>query len=201
MKLYYAPSTCSLAPHIVLEEVGADFNLVKVDLKSKITEYGDDFFKVNQHGAVPALQLDNGEILTEAVAIMQYIADQFPQANLAPQNGTLERARLYERLNFLTSELHKSFAPLFTNGSENEKAKAVTKIESKLDFLDSILAENSYLLGETFTVADAYLFVLGRWTAPTGIGLDKWPNIVEFSSRVEARQSVQKAMKSEGLLS
>lgn len=200
MKLYYTPSTCSLAPHIVLQEIGANFDLIKVDLSTKITEFGNDFFQVNQHGSVPALALDNGEILTEGVAIMQYLADKFPEANLAPPNGTFERYRLQERLNYLTSELHKSFYPLFANGTDVEKEKAVIKIESKLDFLDSILADKPYLLGDAFTVADAYLFVLGRWTTPTGIGLDKWPNIVEFSSRIEARESVQKAMKAEGLL-
>ncbi len=200
MKLYYSPGACSLAPHIVLQETGKEFELVKVDLASKTTETGDDFTKINPHGYVPVLGLDNGEVLTEGVAIMQYLADQSPEAGLAPENGTFERARLQERLNYLSTELHKAFGPLFSDSAEEEKKKAVAKIESKLDYLDTLLNSKDYLMGDVFSIADAYLFVLISWTAPTGIGLDRWPNIASFSTRVSERKSVHEAMQAEGLL-
>ncbi len=200
MKLYYSPGACSLAPHIVLQETGKEFELVKVDLASKTTETGDDFMKINPHGYVPVLGLDNGEVLTEGVAIMQYLADQSPEAGLAPENGTFERARLQEKLNYLSTELHKAFAPLFSDSAEAEKKKAVAKIESKLDYLDTLLNSKDYLMGDVFSIADAYLFVLTGWTVPTGIGLGGWPNIASFSTRVSGRKSVRAAMQAEGLL-
>ncbi len=200
MKLYYAPGACSLASHIVLQETEIEFDLVKVDLASKITEHGDDFTQINPHGYVPALQLDNNEVLTEGVVIMQYLADQSPSTGLAPENGTFERIRLQERLNYLTTELHKSFSPLFSGGTDEEKQKAVSKIESGLSFIDTLLSNKPYLAGEKFSIADAYLFVIASWTTPTGISLDKWPNISNFSKRIAQRKSVQKAMKAEGLI-
>jgi glutathione S-transferase len=200
MKLYYSPGACSLAPHIVLREAGNKFELVKVDFESKTTETGGDFTKINPHGYVPALALDNNEILTEGVAIMQYIADQAPDKHLVPANGTFERARLQERLNYLTTELHKSFGPLFSDSPEAEKQKAIARIESKLDYLDKLLADRLYLLGDEFSVADAYLFVLASWTKPTGIGLSKWPNIAAYSDRIAERENVRDALQAEGLL-
>lgn len=200
MKLYYSPGACSLASHIILHEMDQEFDLVKVDFSTSTTETGMDFSQINPHGYVPALELENNEVLTEGVAIMQYLADQVPTLNLVPENGTLERARLQERLNYLTTELHKAFSPLFIDSSDEEKKKAVKNIESKLDFINDILVENNYLVGNEFSIADVYLFVLTNWTGPTGIGLDKWPNIALHSTRIAKRQSVQKAMRMEGLL-
>jgi len=200
MKLYYAPGACSLAVHIVLQETDAEFDLVKVDLTSKKTEFGDDFFQINPHGYVPALQLNNNEILTESVAIMQYLADQSPETNLAPTNGTFERVRLQERLNYLTTELHKAFSPLFSDSTGEEKQKSTSKIEATLNFIDTLLSDKHYLTGKAFSIADAYLFVIASWTTPTGIDLNKWPNISEFYKRISKRKSVVKAMKAERLL-
>ncbi len=200
MELYYSPGACSLASHIILREIGEEFNLVKVDLASKATESGNDYKKINPHGYVPALKLGNDELLTEGVAIMQYLADQFPETNLAPANGTLERTRLHERLNYLTAELHKSFTPLFYESSDEDRKKAISNVESKLDFINDLLSGRDYLLGEKFTIADAYLFVITNWSGLTGIDLDKWPNIASFSQRISKRDSVQQSMRAEGLL-
>ncbi len=200
MKLYYSPGACSLAPHIVLRETGSPFELVKVDLAARTTETGDDFSSINPHGYVPALELDSKEVLTEGVAIMQYIADRFPEKRLAPENGTLARARLQERLNFITTELHKAFVPLFDESPDDAKQRAVEAIKQKLDFIDQLLEEREYLVGEGFSIADAYLFVVISWAEPTGIGLDNWPNIKGFSRKVAGRESVQNAMRAEGLL-
>lgn len=200
MELYYSPGACSLASHIILREIGKEFDLVKVDLVSKSTESGDDYKKINPHGYVPALKLVNDEILTEGVAIMQYLADQSPESNLSPTSGTLERSRLHERLNYLTAELHKSFTPLFYEATDEERKKSISNVESKLDFINNLLSDKNYLLGDKFTIADAYLFVITNLTGLTGIDLEKWPNIVSFSERVAGRDSVQKSMQAEGLL-
>jgi len=201
MKLYYSPGACSLAPHIVLRETGKEFDLVKVDLASKTTESGDDFNTINPHGYVPALELDNGEVLTEGVAIMQYLADQAPAAGLAPQNGTFERVRLQELLNYLSTELHKGFSPLFGDNADDVKRKAAANVESKLRYIDLLLSDRDHLFSEKFSIADAYLFVLASWTIPTGIGLDRWSNLASFFTRLSKRKSVQEAMHAEGLLS
>jgi len=200
MNFYYSPGACSLASHIILRETGNDFNLIKVDLASKTMDIGGDFKQVNPHGYVPALKLENNEVLTEGVAIMQYLADQSPDAHLAPANGTFERTRLQEKLNYLTTELHKSFTPLFSNISEEEKKKSIKNIETKLDFINAQLSDKDYLLGDKFSIADAYLFVITNWTGLTGIDLEKWPNIISFSQRVAKRKSVQESMRAEGLL-
>jgi glutathione S-transferase len=201
MKLYYSPGACSLSPHIVAREAGIAIQLQKVNTKDKSMEGGGDFWQVNPRGYVPVLELDNGERLTEGPAIVQYLADQKPETGLAPKNGSIERYRLQEWLNFLTSELHKQFSPLFRpNTPEDYKPIAKENIGKRFDWLDKQLAGKDYLMGKTFTVADAYLFVLTNWTKPTQIDLAKWPNIQAFNKRVAARPKVKEAMQVEGLL-
>ena len=178
MKLYYAPGACSLSPHIVLRELGLPVELKKVNTKDKTIEGGGDYWKVNPRGYVPALELDNGQVLTEGPAIVQYLADQKPDSGLAPKAGTFERYQLQEWLNFLTSEIHKQFSPLFKpNTPEDYKPVAKENLASRFDWLDQQLAGKDYLMGKQFTVADAYLFVLLGWTRPTQIDLAKWPNL------------------------
>ena len=201
MKLYYAPGACSLSPHIVARELGIKLDLKKVNTKDKTIEGGGDYWKVNARGYVPALELDNGQVLTEGPAIVQYLADQKPEANLAPRNGTLERYRLQEWLNFLTSEIHKSFSPLFKpNTPEEYKKISKENLANRFDWLDKQLAGKDYLTGNTFTVADAYLFVLTNWTKFHNLDLTRWPNIAAFQKRVGARPKVQEALQAEGLL-
>jgi len=201
MKLYYSPGACSLSPHIVAREAGIPIQLQKVNTKDKSMEGGGDFWQVNPRGYVPVLELDNGERLTEGPAIVQYLADQKPDSGLAPKPGSLERYRLQEWLNFLTSEVHKQFSPLFKpNTPEDYKPIAKQNIATRFDWLDKQLAGKDYLLGKQFTVADAYLFVLTNWTKPTQIDLAKWPNIQAFNKRVAARAKVKEAMQFEGLL-
>lgn len=200
MKLYYSPGACSQAPHIILNETNAEFELVKVDLATKITEHGEDFTKINPNGYVPALQMDNGEVLTEGVAIMQYLADLAPEKELAPKNATFARAKLQERLNYLTSELHKGFVPLFSDVSEQIKAGAKGNLAIKFSYLDSIIKQNSYLAGSKFSIADAYLFVISNWTKMTGIDLSQWQNVSSLVSKVFNREAVQKTLNTEGLL-
>ena len=201
MKLYYAPGACSLASHITLREAGASFDLEMVDLKQKQTAGAADFAAINPKGYVPVLALADGQHLTEGAAILQFIADQHPKAELAPAAGTLERARLQEHLNYVASELHKAFSPLFNPASsEAEKEAARTRVGQKLDLIEKTLGDGrSYLLGDRFSVADAYLFTVVNWTGPTGIGLDAWPHVAAFHRRVAAREAVQAALKAEGL--
>jgi len=199
MKLYFSPGACSLAPHIILRELGAEFELVQVDLFSKKTEFGDDFFQVSPHGRVPALQLEGQEVLTESVAVLQYLADQHPTAKLAPENATLERARLQEAFNFLTSDVHKAFGPIFGGGSEQEKQQAVEMIAPKFDYINGQLAGKDYLVGNRFSIVDAYLYVLTSWTFPAGMDLNQWPNLAAHFARISARECVIEAMKAEGL--
>jgi glutathione S-transferase len=201
MKLYYSPGACSLSPHIVAREAGLKIDLQKVNTKDKSMEGGGDFWKVNPRGYVPVLELDNGERLTEGPAIVQYLADQKPESGLAPKSGTFERYRLQEWLNFLTSEVHKQFSPLFKpNTPDDYKAIAKQNIATRFDWLDPQLAGKDHLMGRPFTVADAYLFVLTNWTKPTQIDLSKWPNIQAFQKRVGARPKVKEAMQAEGLI-
>ena len=201
MKLYYSPGACSLSPHIVAREAGIPIQLQKVNTKDKSMEGGGDFWQVNPRGYVPVLELDNGERLAEGPAIVQYLADQKPEAGLAPKAGTLERYRLQEWLNFITAELHKQFSPLFKpNTPEDYKPIAKQNIATRFDWLDKQLAGKDYLTGKQFTVADAYLFVMLNWTKPTQIDLAKWPNLVAFQKRVAARPKVKEAMQAEGLI-
>ena len=201
MKLYYAPGACSLSPHIVARELGIPVELKKVNTKDKTIEGGGDYWKVNGRGYVPALELDNDEILTEGPAIVQYLADHKPDAGLAPKWGTFERYRLQEWLNFLTSELHKQFSPLFKpNTPEDYKKIARENIATRFDWLDKQLAGKDYLMGKQFTVADAYAFVLIGWSKFQGIDLARWPNLAAYHTRVGARAKVQEALQAEGLL-
>ena len=201
MKLFYSPGACSLSPHIVARELGIAVELKKVNTKDKTFEGGGDYWKVNARGYVPALELDNGQVLTEGPAIVQYLADQKPDAGLAPRNGTFERYRLQEWLNFLTSEVHKQFSPLFKpNTPDDYKAIAKQNIATRFDWLDKQLEGKDYLMGKQFTVADAYLFVLLNWTRPTQIDLSKWPNLVAYQKRVGGRPKVKEALQGEGLL-
>jgi glutathione S-transferase len=201
MKLYYAPGVCSLSPHIVAREAGIPLELKKVDTKTKAIEGGGDYWKINARGYVPALELDNGDILTEGPAIVQYLADQKPESGLAPRNGTIERYRLQEWLNFLTAEIHKQFSPLFkSNTPEDYKKIAKENLATRFDWLNGQLAGKDYLTGKQFTVADAYLFVLLNWTKFQSIDLARWPNLAAFQARVGARPKVQEALQNEGLL-
>jgi glutathione S-transferase len=201
MKLYYAPGACSLSPHIVSRELGIAVELKKVNTKDKTIEGGGDYWKINPRGYVPALELDNGQVLTEGPAIVQYLADQKPDAGLAPKNGSLERYRLQEWLNFLTSEVHKQFSPLFKpNTPEEYKKIAKDNLATRFDWIETQLAGKEHLMGKPFTVADAYLFVLLNWTKFQAIDLARWPNLQAFQARVGARPKVQEALQAEGLL-
>lgn len=201
MKLYYLPGACSLASHIALREAGADFELDRFDKASKKTESGVDFLALNPKGYVPALSLDDGDLLTENASVLQFIADAHPSAALAPAAGTRQRVRLQEHLNFIATELHKSFSPLFNPESSDEmKAAAKKKVAQRFDLVETQLSDGRpYLLGDTFSVADAYLFTVVNWSFPTGIALDSWPNLAAYHQRVAARDSVQAALKAEGL--
>jgi glutathione S-transferase len=201
MKLYYSPGACSLSPHIVLLEAGLPFSMVKVDFKTKKTEGGVDYFTVNSKGAVPALQLDDGRVLTEGPAVVQYLADQKPESGLAPRAGTFERYQLMEILNYITSEVHKGFSPLFNPGLAPEaREAAVFALTKKFDWLSGFLGDKRFLMGNTFTVADAYLFTVLSWTGHVKIDLGKWPVLVAFQGRVRERPKVQEALRAEGLL-
>src|ERR1700681_1465161 len=201
MKLYYASGACSLSPHIVAREAGIAIDTVKVDLATKKTEDGQDFLLLNPKGYVPALRLDNGEILTEVPAIVQYLADQKPASRLAPSAGTMERYRLQEWLSFLGTELHKSFSPLFNQASADDAKRAAKEnITKRFTYLEQKLAGSKYLMGETFTVADAYAFTIVNWANFVGIDLKPYPNLSAYMGRIGARPKVQEALKAEGLL-
>jgi glutathione S-transferase len=201
MKLYFSPGACSLSPHIVLREAGLNFELEQVNLQTKKTKSGGDFLQVNPKGQVPVLQLDSGEILTEGPAIVQYIADQKPESGLAPANGTLPRYHVQEWLNFITSELHKGFTPLFKpNTPADYIPVAKENLALRFGFLDQKLAGKQYLTGDKFTVPDAYCFTVVSWSKYKEIDLARWPNLKSYIDRVAARPKVQEAMKAEGLI-
>ncbi len=202
MKLYYSPGACSLSPHIVLCELGIPHELARVDLKSHTTvDDGADFYAINPKGYVPALRLGNGPLLTEGPAIVQYLADQKPQAGLLPSAGTLERATVQSWLTFIGTEMHKNFGPLFRpDSSADWKAAATANLEKRLAFVNESLGRQNYLTGADFSVADAYLFVILNWTPRVGLDLKRWPALAGFHQRVAARPAVQQAMKAEGLL-
>jgi glutathione S-transferase len=201
MKLYFSPGACSLAPHIVLNESGLPFTLVKADLRAHKLEDGSDYYQTTTKGQVPLLEFDNGERLSEGPAITQYIADQVPAKKLAPANGTMERYRVQEWLNFVTSELHKGIGGLF-NPAMPDDGKAVirAKAASKLQWVDERLEGKQYLMGDAFTIADAYLFTVTNWTGHTGIDISGMKNLSAFQARMAARPAVQAALKAEGLL-
>ena len=200
MKLYYAPGACSLAPHIVLAEAEIAADFVKVDLKAHQTETGVDYYTINPKGSVPLIELDNGERLTEVSAIVQYIADQKPDAGLAPAADTFERYRLQEWLNFVSSELHKQYSPFFNPATPDAyKEMVMKKLGERFAYLTKHFKDRDYLLGNQFSVADAYLFTILRWSKSVGIQLEPWPALTEFLARVRARSKVSEVMKAEGL--
>ena len=200
MKLYYAPGACSLSPHIALLEAGLPYDLVKVDLRAKTLENGDDFWKVNAKGQVPALALDNGELITEGPVIVQMIADAVPAKNLAPPRDTAERYKLLEWLNYVTGELHKNIGPMFSPVlADDAKAFFKDRAMGKFRYIDGKLADRDYLLGKQFTVADAYLFVMLVWAERLKFDLTGLNNLLAYKARVAARPKVQEALVKEGL--
>jgi len=201
MKLYYSPGACSLSPHIALLEAGLPYDLVKVDLRAKKLENGDDFLKVNPKGQVPALALDSGELVTEGPVIVQMIADKAAAKNLAPARDSAERYKLLEWLNFVTAELHKNFSPLFSPVlPDDTKAFFKDRLMGKFKYIDGALAGHDYLLGKQFTVADAYLFTMLCWADRMNFDLSGLPTLLAYKARVAARPKVQEALTKEGLL-
>lgn len=201
MKLYYSTGSCSLSPHIVLQELGLPFEIIKVDLKTKTTEKGEDYTAISSKSQVPLLALDNGEKISEGAVIVQYLADLKPELGLAPKNGTFERIRLQEALNFLSSEVHKNHSPFYApDMPQDAKTIFAGRITGAYNHLQDTLSKQPYVTGQNFTVADAYLFTILNWIGVTGLSLDKWPALVEFKKRVLARPAVQAALKAEGLL-
>jgi glutathione S-transferase len=200
MKLYYSPASCSLASNIAFAEAGIPYQQIKVDLAKHQTEHGDDFLKINDKGYVPYIELDNGESLSEGVAILQYIADQKPESQLAPRAGTFERVRLQEWLTYINSEVHKVLGGMFDRGMHEEtRAKTIVSAGKKMDWLSAKLDGKQYLMGDTFTVADAYLFTVLNWGQWVGVDLAKWPVLSAFMARVAARPKVQEALQAVGL--
>jgi len=201
MKLYYSPGVCSLSPHIVAHEIGLPINLEKVDTRTKQTETGRDFLAINPKGYVPALELDNGEVLTEGPAIVQYLGDLKPGNAVVPANGTFARARLQEMLGYINSEIHKTYSPLFhAETPEETRAERKAYLHKRYELLDGILAKQTWLLGDAFTAADAYLFVVTRWAKGAKVDLSDLHALAAFQERVAARPAVQAAMAQEGLI-
>lgn len=201
MKLYYAPGACSLSPHIVALEAGIPLQLEKVDTKAKRTAHDHDYWQINPKGYVPALALDDGELLTEGPTIVQYLADLKPESGLAPASGTLARYRLQEMLGYINSELHKTYSPLF-NPSTPEEVREERKayLRKRYTLLEQRLARQPWLLGERFSVADAYLFTVTSWAGHVGLDLSDFPALQDFQRRVAARPTVQAALEAEGLV-
>jgi glutathione S-transferase len=200
MKLYYATATCSLAPHIALRETGLPFTPVRYDMKTTLLEDGRPLAEVNDKGFVPVLELDDGERLTEVSAVLQFIADRKPEAGLAPPAGTMERYRLQEWLNFIATEIHKQYWPIFHDGSEIEKQKAEAKLAKSFDWVQKRLGEKPFLMGDRYTVADIYLLVTLNWTGAAKIDLKRWPGLAAYRARLRERPAVAAAMEAEGLL-
>jgi glutathione S-transferase len=198
MKLYYAPHACSLAPHIVLRELDLPFELIRVDNTTKRTANGEDFLAINPKGYVAALQLDDGQVLTEGPAILQYLAELRPEANLVPVSGTFERVRLQEWLNFVSTEIHGGLGWLFSSQFPDEvKALIKEKLFKHFVVLSQTLERQDYLMADGFSVADAYLFTVLRWTSVFGIDLNQWPALVRFQARVDQRPAVKTALAAE----
>jgi glutathione S-transferase len=201
MKLYYSPGACSLSPHIALLEAGLPYELVKVDLRAKKLENGDDYLKVNPKGQVPALALDSGELVTEGPVIVQMIADKAAGKNLAPARDSAERYKLQEWLNYITGELHKNFSPMFSPVlADDAKAFFKDRVMGKFKYLDGVLAGRDYLMGKQFTVADGYLFTMLAWADRMKFDLSAMPNLLAYKARVGARPMVQQALTKEGLM-
>ncbi|WP_437818351.1 glutathione transferase GstA [Sorangium sp. So ce1078] len=200
MKLYFSPGACSLSPHVVAREVGIELTLDKVDLASKKTSSGRDFSAINPKGYIPALELDGGEVLTEGPAIVQYLADQKPEAKLVPPSGTMARYRVQEMLGYINSELHKSYSPLFNpKTSPEQRQERGEYLRKRYGVIEAALAKGPYLFGEQFTVADAYLFTVTNWSNFVKLDLSAFPNLLAYQRRVAARPAVQGAMRAEGL--
>jgi glutathione S-transferase len=201
MKLYYSPGACSLAPHIVAHELGLPLTLEKVDTKTKQMASGGDFYTINPKGYVPALELDDGEVLTEGPVIAQYLADQKPASGLAPANGTLPRYRLQEMLGYINSELHKSYSPLFNPATSAEtREERLQYLRKRYALIESRLKQSTFITGEQFTVADAYLFTVTNWSRHVKLDLAEFPTLLAYQQRIAARPAVQAAMQAEGLL-
>ncbi|WP_244848101.1 glutathione transferase GstA [Caballeronia sp. SL2Y3] len=201
MKLFYKAGACSLASHIVLEESGLPYEIEAVDLKTKVTASGADFMAINPKGYVPALQLDDGNVLTEGPAIMQYIADQVPGKHLAPLADAMSRYRLQGWLTFIGTELHKNFSPFFNPAATSEwKAAAMANLERRLAYVAKHIDDKQYLLGNEYSIGDAYLFTVLGWASFIDLDLNKWPALTAYQARVAARPAVQAAMKAEGLI-
>lgn len=201
MKLYYSPGVCSLASHIALKESGLAFEAIAAPTKTHQLADGTDYYTINPLGYVPLLVLDDGRQLREGQVILQYVADQVPAKALAPANGTFERYKLQEWLGFIGTELHKGFSPLFNAAMPDEaKTLAKTRLDSRLQWVDGELAGKSYLMGDTFTVADAYLFTVASWSQRVGVDISALANLGAFMARVAARPAVQAALRAEGLL-
>ncbi len=200
MKLYFAPGACSLAPHIAASELGINLDLEQVDIREKKTKAGKDYWTINPKGQVPMLELDNGERLTEVPVILQYMYDQKPSGDLSPAARTPDHYRMLEWLNFVTSELHKTYGPMFRPTTPEEFKKLSREaIGRKLDLLDKQLAGKQYLMGNKFTLADMYMFAILRWSPIVGVDLSKWPNVIAYANRVAARPKTAEALKAEGL--
>jgi len=198
MKLYYSPGACGLHPQIALREAGLPFELVRVDLRAHKLADGRDYYAVNPKGYVPTLELDDGTRVTEGAVIDQYIADLSPSAKLLPPSGTLERIRVQEWLHFIGTEVHKQFSPLFNPQlPDADRETQKKKIAGRFDYIEKVLGDRHYLVGETFTVADGYLFNMLRWTAHTGIDLARWPALKTYFARIEARPAVKAAIEAE----
>ena len=201
MRLYFSPGACSMAPHIVLRTAGFSFELEMVDLAKKETASGEDYNKINPKGSVPAIQLDDGQILTEAAVILQYLADQKPESGLVPRPGTMERYRLMEWMNFVTSEVHKQFGPLFNPKVTGEwKENQLNLLSSRFDYLTKSLEGKQFLMGDKFSVADAYLFTVLNWSNFLKVDLEKWPALKDYMGRVAGRPEVKETMQVEGLI-
>ena len=200
MKLYYSPGACSQAPHILLHEIGFEHDAERVDLKTKKLEDGSDYLKINPKGAVPALQLDSGEVLTENAIILQYLGDRASWPEVLPPLGDFRRYRVLELVNFITTELHKRFSFLFNPAASDElKTLIISDLEKKLDYIDGRLGEGPFLFGDQLTLPDAYLFVMSGWTE-NFLGLERWPNLAAFRGRMLKRPAVQHVLRLEGLL-
>jgi glutathione S-transferase len=201
MKLYYSPAACSLSPHIVLHEAGLKFDPVLVSLDSHKLKDGSNFYAYNPLGYVPLLELDNGTRLAEGPAIVQYIADQVPDKKLAPPNDSLARYLLQSMLNFITSELHKPLGSLFSKDlHEDTRRSTKERLAGRLQWLDGQLEGKQYAMGDTFSVADAYLFTVTNWGQMVGVDIALYTNISAVCARIAARPAVQAAMKADGLL-
>jgi len=198
MKLYYAPAACSLAPHIVAREAGLDLALEKVDLVAKKTASGRDYLSINPKGAVPALELDTRDVLTENAVVLQYLADKAPQSGLMVANG-MARWHFLELVNFIATELHKGFGPLWHHPSAEVREATIENLSKRFDILDRQLGDQSYLTGETFTIADAYAYAILTWTKIHKIDMHRWPRLMAFPDRVAARPAVLRALAEEGL--